>query len=392
MGEKLFDKKTVFFIVIAVIFLAIVVTVVPLLVNKGLSQGSGKGSWSAENQRAFANKLKSEGLADQAALAYEEYLTSDNVEPEVRANTYFMLGESYMGEGAYEHALAYFYKAEIADTKGTLKQDIGINIVTCLEKLGKPLDAQSVLNERVDMDKENTDNTRGAIVARIGGRVITMGEINDELADLPEWYQEKYKEETAKADFIRQYIVNKLLLKKGMMLQYDKDPEIQKQLVKAEESLIVQRVFKENVTDGLSVDAMDLENYYNSHKDEFKAEVDGKEVTKPFEEVREDVRQMFLGEKAEVKMKDFVGRLLQENDAVVFFEPKVEEKAEAATPENTVAEATPTPGQASTDVTAVTATGDATAVASASAAVTAEKVTEEKSAPAAEQAAVVEQK
>ncbi len=326
MGERLLDKRTLLFVIIAFACVGIVLTFIPMLVKKGIQHTGGHASWSADDQRAYANKLRAAGLATAAAKAYEEYLVLDPAASDVRANTYFMLGETYMNKGAYEEAAAYFYKAEIADRDGKLKQDIGINLVTCFEKLGKPLDAQSILDERVTLDHNEAVNARGAMVARIGGRVITMGEINDELADLPAWYQEKYKDDVTKADFIRQYVINKVLLKKGLMLQYDKDAEVREQLIKAEESLIIQKVVKENVMDGLSVDAMDLENYYQAHKGEFKEEVDGKEVSQAFEDVKEEVRQMFLSEKAEAKMKEFVGRLLQENDAVVFFEPPVAEQ------------------------------------------------------------------
>ncbi|MBN1493995.1 MAG: hypothetical protein JW938_07600 [Candidatus Omnitrophica bacterium] len=339
MGERLFDKKTVFFIIITLVFFIALLICIPIMVNKGYHSGSKADRWTAEDQRAFANKLKAEGLSDHAAQAYEEYLAMEGIDLTIRANTYYLLGESYMARGMYEDALAYFYKAEIADKAGDLKQDIGINVVTCLEKMGKSLDAQSALRERVDMDEEGKIHARGSVVARIGGRVITMGEVNDELALMPEWYQERYKGDAGKAEFIRQYVVNKLLLKKGLMLQYDKDPAVREQLVKAEENIIIQKVFRENVADKLKVDMMDLQNYYEAHKDEFTEDVDGEQITRPFEDVEEEVKQMFLGDKAEMRMKEFVGRLLEENEAAVYFEAPTENPTDLTETETMKAEA-----------------------------------------------------
>ena len=313
------------------------------------NQGAVTPGWGADKIRQYANKLKEQGLVSQAANAYESYLSAARVTPEVRANIYFLLGEAFMKQEQYEDALAYLYKAQIADTAGDLKKDIGINVVTCLERLGKPLDAQAALGEQVQMGTEQYQNARGAVVARIGDRVITMGEINDELAKLPDWFQEKYKDEKQKALFVQQYVANQLLLKKGHMLQYDRDPEVQKQLQEVKDNLIIRKVIQNEVSDEVTVDPEDVKTYYEVHKDKFTEKTDKGEVVKPFDEVKDEVEKLYRLEKMQVKMQALLSDLLEENNAVILYQPPAEE----TTADETAAAGTVAAQGTNTDAAAV---------------------------------------
>lgn len=329
------NKKT--FVALGVVIVVMVAAVVFL--HKDITQTKSAAAHlplSAEKMREYANKLKTEGLVTQAAQAYETYLQSVGADPALVANIYFLLGEAFMQKGAYEDALAYFYKAEVADQKRALAKDIGINIVTCFDRLGKSFDAQSALAERVSLDAdEQYKNARGAVVAKIGSRMITMGEINDALAALPDWLQKEYADETQKALFIRQYVVNKLLVKKGLMAQYDKNPAIVEQLQEMQENLVVQQVIRENVTDTVKVDDHDVQTYYEAHKDSFTQKTDNGDVVPLLEDVRQDVERACRKAKSEVKLQSFLSDLLRTHDAAVFFnpEPKPVEEEQATTTE-----------------------------------------------------------
>ena len=82
----------------------------------------------------------------------------------------------------YEKALAYFYKAEIANPNTEMKKEIGTYVVECLENMGKSLDAEYQLESRASLRGEKKKKKAAQeVVARIGTREVVMGEINQAI-------------------------------------------------------------------------------------------------------------------------------------------------------------------------------------------------------------------
>ena len=289
-------------------------------------------SWNAEKAKKFANKLKTDGLLDQAEEAYEEYLDESQASPEIRANTYFNLGKSFMKQAQYEKALAYFYKTEIVYPETSLKQELGINIVTCLEKLGKTLDAAAMMEERVSTKKDqNYENTQGEMVAKIGDRLITMGEIHDQLEGLPPYVQSRFKGEEKLANFIEHYIINEILLKKAISLQYHKDPEVRKQSEIAQQGFIVQKLVQEQLSQDIEPDAYDLKTYYEANLDQYQEETEDGSKIKSFEEVADIVQRDYLLEKVQVKLENYISELFVNYDVQIFYKSNVSETQKSET-------------------------------------------------------------
>jgi len=230
-----------------------------------------KSSWNATQMREYANKLKADGLIDQTVRAYEEYAQNGEIDKGTRSNIYFSIAEMLMNANKYEDALAYFYKAEIANPDTDLKQEIGTNIVTCLEKSNRTLDAEYQMESRTLLSGEKgTKKPSGEVVARIKNREITMNEINSALKKLPPWMKEAYaKDEAKKLDFLKTYVVNELFYEKGLKLGIDKNPEIREKAEMLEKEMVVQNVLEQEVFSKIKSEEDDLKNYYEVHKDRY---------------------------------------------------------------------------------------------------------------------------
>jgi peptidyl-prolyl cis-trans isomerase C len=176
-----------------------------------------------------------------------------------------------MKASKFEDALAYFYKAEIADPDTGLKQEIGTNIVTCLEKSNRALDAEYQIESRTLLSGEKgTKKPSGEVVARIKNREITMNEINSALEELPPWMKEAYaKDEAKKLDFVKTYVANELFYEKGVKLGINKDPEVREKAQLIEKEMVIQKVLELEVFSKIKSEEDDLRNYYEVYKDRY---------------------------------------------------------------------------------------------------------------------------
>lgn len=299
--EKIFNRRSVFFSLMVFLMFSALVVIILRTQSKppGVDRGSG---WTPSMMREYASKLRSEGLIKPAISAYEEYLAKGGVDNQTRANIYYTIGTMLMEGKNYEDALAYFYKAEIAHPDSPLKKDIGANIVTALENMGKGLDAEYALEERTALSRQDVKKKpRGEIVAKIGKREIAMGEINDAIEKLPPWLGEQYKkDELKKLEFLQQYVFMELLYDKGRKLGYDKSPEIREIIEEATKQSVVTRVVEDEIKKRVKVDPSDIKLYYEANKDRYTE----KEKLK-FSHIQTDTRE---------KAQDLLKRTKEDED------------------------------------------------------------------------------
>jgi len=266
-----FGKGALLLGVIVLCLFAVVISLI--LRNSHLIQNRSthESSWNTAQMREYANKLKADGLIEQSVKAYEEYARGGGIDKDTRSNIYFSIGEMLMKANKFEDALAYFYKAEIADPNTGLKQEIGTNIVTCLEKSNRALDAEYQMESRTLLRGEKgTKKPSGEVVAKIKNREITMNEINSALEELPPWMKEAYtKDEAKKLDFVKTYVANELFYEKGVKLGINKDPEIREKARLIEKEMVIQKVLEREVFSKIKSEEDDLRNYYEVYKDRY---------------------------------------------------------------------------------------------------------------------------
>lgn len=226
--------------------------------------------WTPEKQREYANKLKAEGLDKEAVIEYEKYLGMQDVDRKTQANIYYTLGKTEEDRGEYEKALAFFYKVELIYPETDIKQELGEHIVSCLEKMGRGLDAQYSLERRAVLEpKEQKEGKEGTVLARIGEEKITSVELNKGLEKLPELMQEEYKKPEKRNEFLKQYIAMELLFRKAGRLGYDKDPELRQKVEDIKREIMVQELLKKEMADKIKITDDQVELYYKANKEKY---------------------------------------------------------------------------------------------------------------------------
>src|SRR5262245_39523705 len=115
-----------------------------------------------------------------------------------------------------------------------------------------------------------TDEARKLSVARVGSRVITVGDLEQRLNEQSVFERDKYRSDEAKKEFLDRVVRYELLAEEGLRRGYDRDPEI----VRAFRQQIATKVVKEEfLSDQRSAASKaDVKKYYREHQDEFRQE------------------------------------------------------------------------------------------------------------------------
>jgi len=256
------NKRYIFSLLAVVVMFGILV----YLQIKPPAQAS-KNIWIPEKQRAYADKLKSEGLNKEAINAYQEYIRSGSVEPGVQANIYYIMGKLAEKSGEYETALAFLYKAQIVDPETKLKSELGGHIVRCLENMGRGLDAENKL--AVSTRLQPAGKAKGKVLAKIGNEVITDQMLNQEIEKLPKWMRKNYQKPDKRIQFLKEYIATELFARKARRLGYGKLPEIRQKMADIKKQLIVKKLIDEQMQKKLQITPYQLQLYYKANKDKY---------------------------------------------------------------------------------------------------------------------------
>lgn len=222
--------------------------------------------WTPDKQREYANKLKAEGLIREAITEYQKYLDTSNIDPQTESNIYYTIGKMAEEIGEYEKALAYFYKVELVWPETNIRQELGEHIISCLEKMGRGLDAQLALEKRTSLEQKEMG---GKVIARIGKDQITDTQLNKELEKLPDWMKEEYNKPGKREEFLKQYIAKELLYRKAKRLGLDKDPLIRQKIEDIGKELIVEKLLEKEMEDRIKITPDQIELYYKANRDKY---------------------------------------------------------------------------------------------------------------------------
>jgi len=258
-------NKTVFVLSFLSICLALGVTLFGL---NAIKQPSVSGTWTHEQQRALAGKLKGAGLTLEAVKEYEDYLRTAPLDKKQLANLSYTIGKMYMEEGQYEKALSLFYRVEIADPGTDLKTELGLKIINCLERTGKYNAAEYALNKRTSSQDGKKEKT-GQVAAIIGDEKIYVEDVTSSFDAMPEWMRKQVSTKEGKAEYLKKYVADELFFRKGIKLEYDKSPELRKRLARVEKELVVNKVLEEEIKDKIKIEDDDLKNFFEAHKSKY---------------------------------------------------------------------------------------------------------------------------
>jgi tetratricopeptide (TPR) repeat protein len=267
--QRLFDRRTIFFLSVAIIMFALLAFLIAL--KPATKEASVSAYWTPEKQFQYANMLASKGLKREALSAYEKYMGMISASPMDRAKVAYQVGNIHMELGEYEKALASFYRVDMEDPNTELAPEVGRKVVACLERLGMASQARYELESRTAIGKKEPDDSErglGPVISRIGDEEVRMSAINEALDQLPEWMRKQYESDEAKVDFVRQYIASELLYRKAKRLGYEDDPDVRVKVRDLTKQVLVQKIIMDEIG-RIVVDPRDVKLYYDAYKDRY---------------------------------------------------------------------------------------------------------------------------
>lgn len=128
---------------------------------------------------------------------------------------------------------------------------------------------------------------KGEVLARAGGKVITVEDFQEELGRLPPYLRQRTKTDDGKRELLDQMILRKLMISEAEGEGLRERSDIRKEIKNFEERVLVQKLLEEKVTKAAAVSDEEAGRYYQSHPEEFK---DGEKV-KAFTEVKDDIKR-----------------------------------------------------------------------------------------------------
>jgi len=281
----------------------------------------------ADRVREFANVLYNRELYKQAIAEYERYLHDYPLDEREQAGISYTIANIYFDRlHDYESALAYYLRVRELYPKSELVKETGKRIVECLERLQRSADAQQALEESTFLDTSQVTKKRpGEIIAKIGMREITTGDLDYEMKRLPPYLQAQIKDKNKRLEFLRQYVATELLYDTAKRKGLEKNPEVVEAAFQAKKSLMVQKLLEEEIAAKVDYHDSDLDLYYRANQNRYtKSDSAGKTPQQlSFAEAKSQVLQDYIREKQQQKYSELIDRLMRA-EAVRIYDDKVQ--------------------------------------------------------------------
>lgn len=285
-----------------------VALMVPAVAVGYLSCGAGADSeLDVELHKRLAGELRDSRLYSAAIEEYQKILGATTADHRQQANINYLIGKVYFEDiGDYEQAAAYYVRARALDPEGSFAGEASKNLVACLERLGRVVDAKRQLDAATDVDCEPQPGD--VAVARIDGQPVWLSEVDRQIQQLPPEMQKQLLNRQAKIEFVRQYVAAELMYRAAKREGYESDPEIQRRKAMLYRQLLVDKYITSKLMSQIKLDTLDLQNYYLAHRDSLYHGA-------PYDSVRAQVFLDYQGLKAEAAFSEYIARLAEAEKA-----------------------------------------------------------------------------
>ncbi len=278
-----------------------------------------------QKKRALANALYNQQLYEQAVGEYVDYLRNYPLDSAEQANISYMVANIYFERlHDYENALAYYLRIRYLYPDSKLNGEANKKVVACLERLKRSADAQQVIEQTSALDESQKPESRpGEVVAKIGSREITSGDLQFELSRLPEYMRSQLKDPKQKIEFLKNYILQELLYDSAKRMGLDKDKEVREGVLQARKSLMAQKLLEQEMEKEANLDNYsnaDVQLYYKANKEKYAEKNKDGTVKRipPFSEVQQQVAQDFVQQKQQEAYQRLVDRLMKAEQVVIY--------------------------------------------------------------------------
>jgi len=289
-------------------------------------QQEAKPEFDSAAVRDYASSLYNRQLYAQAIGEYQYYLDTYKPGAAEAANINYNIANIYFERVKdYENALTFYLRIKHFYSDSPLIDEVNKRMVECLERLDRSADAQQVAEESALLDPTQAKKRRpGEVIAKIGKRTITTGDLEHEISQLPSYMKSQLTERSQKIDFLRQYIATELLYDTAKRRGLEKDQGVIEGAFQAKKNLMVQKLLEEEISKDVNVAESDAELYYKAHRDRYVEKNEKGEVvrTKALDEVRQQVMQELIREKQQEAYNKLVQRMMRA-ESVDIYEDKL---------------------------------------------------------------------
>jgi tetratricopeptide (TPR) repeat protein len=267
-------------------------------------QTGGAPAVDIDRHKAIAGELRDNKLFDAAVTEYQQVLEQPGLSAADRGTLNYLIARIYYEDlQDYKKAAAYYIRARSLDPEGSYIDEANRKLVASLEKMGQVVDATRQLRQATDLDAK-PGTTGDVVVARVGNEDIYMSEVERYMQSLPTDIQKQLSSPEARKKFVRQYAAMELMYRAALREGYDQDPDILEQRRLLMRQAIIDKYVADKVMPEISVDSMDIRNFYAANKD---TRYDGE----PLDSVRAQVFMDYQTEKAEAAFGKYIDKLAQ---------------------------------------------------------------------------------
>lgn len=254
-----------------------------MLMQKKANVTSGLTQTAGEDLRAIAMELEDRSLAGQSARAWEKYL-DQTPDVEDRAQILYRIGKLYLQAEEYGPAAAAFVRCEqAAGEDEEIKRKVGTQFVTCLRRLGLYGEVGRELSRRVEAGGE--DVGQGKVLATLAGETLTDADLDrmiEQRVDQMLAMQGATGDEQTRQMLLKQFaapqmrerlfqelLQRELFTRRARELKLDQDEEFVRGRQALEDDLLASR-FRAKELKTIQPTDVDLQAYYETHKDSYK--------------------------------------------------------------------------------------------------------------------------
>ena len=297
--------------------------VIPLLLIAffiGCSDSS-QSNISGEKIREFANELYNRYLFEQAIEQYRFYLTHYQVEKNEQANITYRIGNIYFEKlHDYENALVEFLKIRSLYPESKIKSQVDKKVVACLERMQRPEDAEQAIKESVDLVPNKRESRPGTVIAVIGNREITQGDLDFEISQLPPEIRSQYKNNEKKLEFLRRYVAAELMYDSAKRQGLDNDKEVLENVFQAKKTYMMQKLLENEISKKVKIEAEDVELYYKANLDKYSEKDEDGNILRqlPLAEIQNRVAQDLVQERQQRAYDELMASYLRAESVKIF--------------------------------------------------------------------------
>jgi tetratricopeptide (TPR) repeat protein len=276
--------------------------------------GGKKPSLDGDKLREYAGDLINRALFKQAIDQYQRYLDEYDIDSREQANVNYIIANTYFDRlKDYENALAYYLKIKHLYPESSLIEDVNKRIIACLERLERSTDAKQALDETVQADQSQVAKKRpGEVLARIGSREITQGDLDFEIDQLPPSVREQFRSKEKKMEFLREFVASELLYDTAKRAEIDQNPEVIEGAFQAKKMLMVRKLLQDRIAGKIDITNDDIGLYYDAHKSDYsEKDKDGKVIReKSLSDVQQQVAQDLYRKKYQDAYQNLIERMM----------------------------------------------------------------------------------